>query len=320
MDDIEAQRLMHAVLIQHFLEGESQADIAERLGLSKSKVNRLITTGRKMGMVKISIETPFQHLLKMESALMQDERLQIAVVSPMVSGNPEATLRQVSIAAGYHLLGVLRDGDVIAITGGKAISEVVENLKPERIYDVRVVPLTGGVQGKFFTDVNNLVSKLAEKLGGQALVLHAPLFAESREQRDMLMAMSATREVFELSRRATVALVGIGSVLAAGSSYYDLHPMAKPDREKLLAEGVIAEFMAHLIHEDGTLAEFALNKRLVAVEPREIAHCPRIIGVAAGEPKVRPIMAVLNGGYITTLVTDEQTAQAVLNLKKGTLA
>ena len=37
---------------------------------------------------------------------------------------------------------------VIAITGGKAVSAVVENLQPERAFDVTVVPLTGGVQGK----------------------------------------------------------------------------------------------------------------------------------------------------------------------------
>lgn len=319
MDDFETMRLVHSVLVLHFLEGVSQADVAGRLNLSKSKVNRLIALGRKMGMVKISIESPFQTLLTIENALTQDGRLQVAVVSPAVSGSPDATLRQVSITAGNHFLESLKDGDVIAITGGKAISELVENLKPERRFDVKVVPLTGGVQGKFFTDVNNLVSKLAEKLGGQALVLHAPLFAETDEQRAMLMAMAATSEVLDLSRNATVALVGIGSILTTGSSYYDLHPLAKEERDKLLADGVIAEFMAHLIHEDGTLADCELNRRLVAVELKEIASTPRVIGVASGEPKVRPIMAALNGGYITCLVTDEQTAQAVLELKKGAL-
>ena len=65
------------------------------------------------------------------------------------------------------LLETLRDGDVIAITGGKAVSAVVENLLPERAFDVTVVPLTGGVQGKYHTDVNHLASRLAERLGGR---------------------------------------------------------------------------------------------------------------------------------------------------------
>lgn len=320
MDDLETLRQMHTVLVLHFIEGEKQAEIAERLNLSKSKVNRLIAEGRRLGMVRISIETPFQRLLAVEKALTESGRLQAAVVGPTIAGNPELTLRQVSVVAGNHFLEELKDGDIIAITGGKAVSEVVENLKPARAYDVKVVPLTGGVQGKFFTDVNNLVSKLAAKLGGQALVIHAPLFAESRKQRDMLMDMASIREVFDLSRRATVALVGIGSILATGSSYYDLQPQAQQERERLVKKGVVAEFMAHLIREDGRLADLALNRLLVAIEPGEIAGCQRIIGVAAGDTKVHPILAALNGGYITSLVTDEDTAQAVLNIRSGAQA
>ena len=105
------------------------------------------------------------------------------------------------------------------------------------------------------------------------MLLHAPLFAESREQRDMLMEMASVREVFDLARKAAIALVGIGSILTPGSSYYDLHPASNPDRELLLASGAVGEFLAHLIRDDGTLADYPLNSRLVALEPSELARC-----------------------------------------------
>ncbi len=37
------------------------------------------------------------------------------------------------------------------------------------------------------------------------MLVHAPLFAESREQRDMLMEMSSVKEVFDLARKASIA-------------------------------------------------------------------------------------------------------------------
>ena len=110
-------------------------------------------------------------------------------------------------AAANELLETIRDGDVLAITGGKAVSAVVENITPDRAFNVTVVPLTGGVQGKYYTDVNHLATQLADKLGGSAVLLHAPLFAENREQRDTLMEVGSIRQVFELARRAKVALV-----------------------------------------------------------------------------------------------------------------
>lgn len=316
-EDFEAIRQIYTVLVLHFIDGMKQAEIAESMNLSASKVNRLIAQGRKLGMLKIEIESPFQRLVNIEKRLMEVAGLASAVVAPSVPGSVETTLRQVGRAAGNQLLEALRDGDVIAITGGKAVSAVVENLLPERSFDVTVVPLTGGVQGKHYTDVNHLATKLAEKLGGKTMLVHAPLFAESREQRDMLMEMASIRSVFDLARRAAIALVGIGSIQTASSSYYDLHPMPNPDRELVARSGAAGEFLAHLIRDDGSMADYPPNSRLVALEPEELANCRRTIGVAAGPEKVRPIRAALSGRYLDSLVLDEETALAVLKTMEG---
>jgi DNA-binding transcriptional regulator LsrR (DeoR family) len=312
-EDFEAIRQIYTVLMLHFMDGMKQSDIAAAMNLSPSKVNRLIAQGRKLGMVKVAIESPFQRLVDLEKRLTAIGGLAGSIVAPTVVGSPDTTLRQVGRAAANQLLESLRDGDVIAITGGKAVSAVVENMQPERRFDVTVVPLTGGVQGKFYTDVNHLASGLAERLGGRAMLVHAPLFAESREQRDMLMEMASIREVFDLARKAAIALVGVGSIVAPGSSYYDLHPLPNLEREELVRGGVRGEFLAHLIREDGTVADHPLNSRLVALGPAELGKCPRTIGVAAGAEKVLPIRAVLNGGFLDTLIVDEETAGAVLD-------
>ena len=313
-DDFEAVRQIYTVLMLHFMDGMKQSDIAQAMNLSASKVNRLIAQGRKLGMVKIAIESPFQRLVDLERRLTSIVGLAGGIVTPTVSGSPDTTLQQVGRAGANQLLESLRDGDVIAITGGKAVSAVVENLVPERTFDVTVVPLTGGVQGKFYTDVNHLASRLAERLGGRTMLVHAPLFAESRQQRDMLMEMASIKEVFDLARKAAIALVGVGSIVTPGSSYYDLHPLPNLDRDELIKSGVRGEFLAHLIREDGTVADHSLNSRLVALDPAELVQCPRTIGVAAGPEKVLPIRAAVNGGFLDTLIVDEDTARAVLEM------
>lgn len=309
----ELARQIHTVLVLHFLEGLKQSEIASRLNLSTSKVNRLIAQGRKMGMVKIDIQSVFQDLVDYENALVAATSLSHAVITPTVSGNPDTTLQQVGRAAANLLAETVRNGDVIAITGGKAISAVVENLNVEMSMDVTIVPLTGGVQGKYFTDVNHLATQMAERLGGKALLVHAPLFAESTAQRDMLRQVSSVREVFDLARKADVALVGVGSIDTPGSSYYDLNPEPGTDRNMLIDMGVVGEFLAHLIQENGSIADYALNNRLVALSPSELSGCNRVIGVATGREKARPIRATLAGDYLDTIVLDEETALSVLN-------
>ncbi|WP_168801098.1 sugar-binding transcriptional regulator [Rhizobium rhizophilum] len=310
-DEFDQQRQMYSVLVLHFIEGVKQSEIAEKLNLSHTKVNRMIAAGRKAGMVKISISSPFQRLVDMENDVTQRFGLKQSVVTPTVSDNPETTLQMVGRVAANHLLETLRDGDVIAITGGKAVSAVVENLEAERRFDVRVVPLTGGVQGKHYTDVNHLATQLADKLGGTAQLVHAPLFAEDEQQRDLLMNVASIREVFDLARKATVALVGIGSVQAPGSGYYDLLPDPARGGQALVDAGIAGEFLAHLIKADGSLAEIDLNSRVVALDPADLANCPTIIGVAAGSLKAGPVAAALAGRFLTSLVVDEEIARAL---------
>jgi DNA-binding transcriptional regulator LsrR (DeoR family) len=311
-DDFTSMRQMHAVLVRHFIEGRKQAEIAEEMNLSTSKVNRMIAQARRSGMIRISIETPFQRLMDLERQLAATGLVQDAIVSPTVSDNDGTRLAQVGQAAAAHLAETLRDGDILGISGGKAVAAVVDALTVERAIDVQVVPLTGGVQGKFHTDVNTLASRMAERLGGRSLQLHAPLFAERAEQREMLMNMGAVKQVLDLARRATACLVGIGSITAPGSSYFDLHHMSAPDRAMLPGMGVMAEFLGHLVHDRGQVANFALNQRLVALRPDEIRSCPRVVAVASGDDKVGPVRSVLRGGYVSMLVTDEDTAGRIL--------
>lgn len=312
-EDIATTRRIHAVATLHFVEGLTQSEIATRLNLSTSKVNRLIRRAREIGMVKITIDAgPFQRLVDLEAALVTANRLDAVVVAPSVLGNPDTNLQAVGRAAANMLLETIRDGDVIAITGGKTVSAVVDALEPERVFDVTVVPLTGGVQGKYYTDVNHLATKLAERLGGRAILLHAPLFAESREQRDTLMEVGSIRQGFELARSANVALVGIGSIASEGASYYDLAPLSDADRTVLREGDAGGEFLAHVIRDDGSLAKSPLNERLLALSPSELAACPTTIGVAVGPDKVRPIRAALAGRLVGSLVVDEHTAESIL--------
>lgn len=313
--DFQTVRQIHSVLAMHFIEGRTQAEIATTTNMSHAKVNRLIKQGREMGMLQITIKSPYQRLTELEKVLSDQWKLQGALVTPTVSGSAETTLQQVGAAAATMLQETLRNGDTIAISGGKAVSAVVENLRVEKPMDIQVVPLTGGVQGKHYTDVNHVATQLADRLGGTAMLVHAPLFAETEEQRDMLMNMGSIKPVFDLARSADIALVGVGSILTPQSSYYDLHPMSADDRQDLINMGAVGEFLAHIIDENGRLCDSELNSRLVALRPDEIMSIPNSIAVASGEEKTRPIQAALNGGYLKMLVVDEATAQSVADTK-----
>jgi DNA-binding transcriptional regulator LsrR (DeoR family) len=310
-------RLMARVLTLYYEEGRLQSRIAAELGLSSAKVNRLIKQGRELGMVEIIIRTPFQPLFDLETRIKELAEINDVLVTPTVSDNPDVVLQNVGGAAADLLLKNLKDGDTICITGGKGVSAVVEGLNPERTYDIEVVPATGCVQGKHYTDVNHVATQLAEKLGGRAYQIHAPLFAETVEQKDMLMAMRSVNEVLDRARQATLAIVGVGSILSEDSTYYDLHPTPKGDRDEINRAGAVGELLAHLMDKDGNVCDYDLNSRLVGLSPAELAGVPLTMGVASGASKAAPIASALRGHHLKALVVDEATANGVLETLSG---
>ncbi len=310
--DPDTLRLIARVLTLHFQEGLLQAEIANSLRLSTAKVNRLIKQGREMGMVEFRIHSPFQRLFDLERQLRERWPQAEFLVADTVTENAETTLDLVGKAAAQHLQAILQDDDVLAISGGKALSAVANHLQVRGKTSNIVIPLTGGVQGQHYTDVNHIATRIADGLGGTATLIHAPLHADSEQERDMLLSVRAIRDILEQARNARVSIMGLGAVTGEGATYYKAHPLSEENRTQLYKDGVRAELLGHLVDLAGKLCDSELNSKLVSLPLAQAKDIPVRIGVATGPEKVEPIVAALNGDHINTLVVDDTTAQSVL--------
>ncbi|MGL9722981.1 sugar-binding transcriptional regulator [Sodalis sp. (in: enterobacteria)] len=277
-------RQVYRMLVMYYQDRRKQSEIAAATGLSVTTVNRMIRQGRESGMVEITITSPFLSAHQLEKDLARAGGLSEAVVAPNVTRADDAELRVVGAAA--FLLSRLRDGDVIAITGGKGVSALVEALAPARKYQVEVVPALGCVQGKHYTDVNHVASEMAARLGGRAWQIHAPLFADTPSQREWLMGISGVDQVLQKAREAS---------------------------DSIETSGARSELLAWLLDETGLPARFADNQRLVGLTLPELQRIPFSFAVAAGSNKIDPIHCALRGGYLKGLVTDEATAAGVID-------
>jgi DNA-binding transcriptional regulator LsrR (DeoR family) len=318
IDDYGQVRLINQILTLSYVQEHSQTEIAGLLGLSVTKVNRLLKQAREQGMVEISIRTPFQSLFTLENQMQKVCDVPEAVVVPSLSNYPEAVSQAIGRAAAYYLLQHLRDGDVICISGGKTLTALVQAIQAVEVprqYNVHVVPATGGVQGSHSTDVNYLAAQLADRLGGKAYQLHAPVLVDTPEEREVVLSLRQVREILDMARQAQIALVGIGSVLPEISSYFEMPYLNEIDRKKIVEENCgSGEILAHVINDSGQLCASQYSQRVVGISPAELRAIPLSIGVAGSQAKGLPIYSALRGQYLKTLITDESAAQRVLEL------
>jgi len=315
MSTYETIRLMNTILTLYYVDGLTQTEIAQRLSFSTAKVNRMLLQAREQGYVTITIRTPFQQLFDLEDRLKAVFGLQDVVVIPAVAESGSSPLNALGAAAAEFLLSHLRDGDVLGIGGGSAVHALYQAITPARSYKVEVVPLIGAVQGEISTDSNYLAAHLAERLGGKAYQLHAPVIVDSREYFETLKSMGPVKEILDIARRANIALVGVGTVDAEVSRFVQFTALSAQDMKHIASDcGGVGDINAFVFDIEGRACAQEYADRVLGLTLPELKSIPYRIGVAATETKALPLYGALRGGYLHALITDEVAARGILGL------
>ena len=119
------------------------------------------------------------------------------------------------------------------------------------------------------------------------------------------------RRVLDLAARADVTLRRRGPDGATAP----LHEDGFIDAEEL-AElqrlGAVGEIVGRAFDANGAYVQGGVNLRVCSA--RVVPGPERlVVGIAAGPDKVVAVRAVLNGGLLNGLITDERTARALLD-------
>lgn len=287
--------------------GETQEAIAALIGVTRPQVSRLLKEARAQGVVEIRIVDRGAVESPAADALQARFGLRAVHLAPTLDGPPELTRRRVGRLAGEVLRAALRDGMVVGIGDGAAVSAVADELEPGTSQvDATFVPLCGG-----FWRAGSGVEpfrRVAETLGGAVHALHAPGLLDDTAVRDALCAHAGVRSAIELWGRLDVALYGIGGP-AWSEPAVGAEALAELRSGHAVGEVLIAPFSI-----DGRLVAESLRARTIAFDARALSSIALAIGVADGPGKVAPILGALRGGFLNVLVTDVRTAEAVSNL------
>jgi DNA-binding transcriptional regulator LsrR (DeoR family) len=79
--------------------------------------------------------------------------------------------------------------------------------------------------------------------------------------------------------------------------------------------GAVGDICAHWIDEEGQLVDHPLNSRVVALSPARLRDIPCVVIASGGRTKSRALRGVLKGGMCDVIITDEQTAKAILAME-----
>lgn len=293
----------------HYVGGLTQAAVAKRLGVPSVKAHRLIARAVDAGMVKVTVDGPMAECVELEDALCRRYGLEQAQVAPDL-GEDGLPLRALGVAGAAFLRREIELGGVIGLGHGRTLAAAVAAMPRFGAGGVRFVSLLGGLTRNYAANPHDVMHNLAAKTGAQAFVLPVPFFANSAEDRAVLLAQPGVQEIFDMSRAAPLKVVGIGT--ADESAQLVASGMIEPKEiAEINAAGGVGEMLGNFFDARGRVLETTLTARLLAVD-LDSPLKTRIVAIAGAVAKASAIRAVLESGRLTGLITDERTARALL--------
>jgi len=292
----------------HFVGGMTQAAVAKKLGVPSVKAHRMIAKAVADGLVHVTIDGDVVECIELEEALCQRFGLDSCDVAPDLAEDG-APVKALSRAGAKRLRWWMQSGeiDTIGVGHGRTLAAIARELPKFDGTAVRFVSLMGELARNYTANPHTVMDRLSQRTGAQAFVFPVPLFANSANDREVLLAQRGVSEVFTMAQAAPLKLLGIGAV------HPDNHlvrlGMISSDEIKAISQaGAVAEIMGHFFTDNGDAVPTVFSDRTLAPD----LDNSRIVAIAGGPAKAQAIKAILKSGKLSGLVTDECTARDLL--------
>ena len=287
----------------YYMEDNTQAQIAEVMGVSRAKVIRLLEEARTQGIVQFSFRKNDSQRVSAEQLLIDRFGLKDAFVVPTPLDS-SAINQSIAQGAAHYVSDHLREDGYLNIGYGDTVSRMLGFLAKNREESLNVVSLTGGV------------SYYLPSVGTTAYSMHlfltpSPLVVSSRQVRDALLDEKSLQDVSTMTEHADMSVVGIGAAVE-GATVLRNGILNEGELAVLKMQGAVGDVLNHFMDKDGTLIKTEIEDRVISTDLDKLRQLKNVVGVAGGKDKVTAIKAVLNGGYLNVLITDSDTAAELL--------
>lgn len=296
-------RLMIKAVWYYYIENYTQQNISHLLGVSRSKVIALLERARQTGVIRFNVQQDSERRMDTEQRLLARFGLRDAFIVPGAGTliNPNESIAQ---AAAMYILRRAADDAFINMGYGDTTSRILNHLATAAQLPLNVVSLTGGVNC-YLPNTNSNV------FNARLYLIPSPLLLSGAALRDSLRREPDVEEIFRMIPLSSMSVVGIGSMNDRATILKN-GILNNNDFTFLKMQGAVGDVLSHFLDKNGQLVAPDLEKRLMSTPMDQLKTLENVIGAAGGPDKAEAILAVLRGGYLDVLITDEDTAQLLL--------
>ncbi len=295
----------------YYHDGLNQNEIAKLLQVSRATVVNYLQEARERSYIRISLAPEVFTGHRLAQNLREKFDLQAAFVLPggIVSG--ENALLRVARGAADWLPSLLEGGDRLGVSWGRTVYEVAQAVEQRKMGDVTVSQLVGSMATPYGFTAEICSALMAQNLGAKCINLHAPAVLSDPDLAARLRNEPIIHAQLEALSHCNKA------IFAAGSCAPDSHIVGSgvasaADLDWYVKHGATGVLCGRFIDAKGQLIPGELDDRMIGVTLDKLQGLKVGLLVSDGVDKVIPMLSTIAGGYVTHIVTSNETARLML--------
>tara|TARA_R110001583_G_scaffold96450_1_gene240790 strand:- start:344 stop:1318 length:975 start_codon:yes stop_codon:yes gene_type:complete len=315
IEQIEETNLLTEISVAYYQDGATQEEISKRFGLSRVKIGRMLKRAREQGIVEIKVKYHPVFGAKLEEQLKEKFGLKRALIALDQPTEEEQRTLLAGVVSTY-LSSTLRDGMIVSVGQGRNVSAVSEHIGVVNPKKCTFVSSIGGIHPRGgMLNADHIARRFAKTFGGVSETLYAPAYVRDPVLRNALLADETVRQTMDMSKKADMAIVGIGdlheSSYMVNVGWFSVQEIV----EARIQQGVVGEIGGYDFYDiKGNVQDTPMSNRVIGLTIEDYQKIPQVIAIAAESSKPLSIVGALRTGAIDILATSVANAITILNL------
>ncbi len=311
---MNSDSLIYKVARAYYEKGMTQQAIANRYGISRIKVSRLLAKAQKEKIVQIKIVEPDNPYIELEHELEEKYQLNELIIVENPDHNTDNWISRAGFEAAEYLRSVITGNEIIGLTWGRSLLSLVDNLPVQNYPDLKVVQMLGGLgQPQSGYHGADLTRRMAQNFGTRPWLIHSPGIVKTSGICKELKNDIQVKDTLNMAVNADIAVVGIGLFDKDSQLIRDNNILSAEEFNQIKKAGAVGDISLRFFNRKGEFISTPLDDRVVGISSQELRAIPRIIGIAGGDEKYEVLRAVAKANLVNVLITDNITAQKLLN-------
>lgn len=246
-------------------------------------------------------------LSKLQQRVKEKLGIKKVIVVPGNFEKNESLLKDVAKSGAEYFLSILKDSNVVSVTGGSTMLEFASSLKSDKKYNqTTIVPARGGVGKDVETQSNNIVAILGKKLGAHYKLLNVPdeLGVEAMKTLSLEPEINKTLNYIV---NTDILVFGIGRA----DEMAKRRKLPKSQVEEILSKGAVGEAFGYYFNKNG---EIVCELNTVGIKLETFKSVKNNIAIFAGSSKAEAVTAISKINQNMVIVTDEESAYKILEI------